>query len=136
MGVKREAFSCFILQMRAQGSHAMKYMLIIQEHESDFARRNDPAEAPAYWQGWQTFTDIVRKADPEFSGAALQPSETATTVRAGGIQDGPFADTREQLGGFYMIDVDNLDIALDVAGKCPAVESGAVEVRPILPMGA
>lgn len=113
----------------------MKYMLIIQEHESDFARRNDPAQAPSYWQSWQTFTDIVRKADPDYTGAALQPAETATTVRAGGIQDGPFADTREQLGGFYMINVDNLDIALEVAGKCPAVENGAVEVRPVLPMG-
>ncbi|MEO0818523.1 MAG: YciI family protein [Pseudomonadota bacterium] len=112
----------------------MKYMLIIQEHETDWAKRNDPADAPAYWQSWQTFGEIVRKADPDFSGTALQPTDTATTVRASGIQDGPFADTREQLGGFFLIDVANLDIALEIAGKCPAVDNGAVEVRPILPM--
>lgn len=112
----------------------MKYMLIIQEDEKDIASRNTPEETAAYWQSWETFSEIVRKADPDFSGAALQPSATATTVRCDSIQDGPFADTREQLGGFYLIDVDNLDIALELAGQCPAVGKGAVEVRPILPM--
>lgn len=114
----------------------MKYMIIIQEHAEDFAQREAPAQAPAYWQSWQTFTDIVRKADAGFTGAALQPPETATTVRAGAVEDGPFADSKEQLGGFYVIDVDDLDAALAVARACPAAAKGAVEVRPILPMGA
>lgn len=113
----------------------MKYMIVIQEHEDEFAQRNDPDHQQAYWQSWQIFTDIVKKADPAYSGAALQPPETATTVRASGIEDGPFADTKEQLGGFYLIDVENLDIALNIARQCPAVENGAVEVRPVLPMG-
>ncbi|MEO0467556.1 MAG: YciI family protein [Pseudomonadota bacterium] len=114
----------------------MKYMIAIHEHETDFAKREDTAQAEAYWQSWQVFSDIIRKTDAEYSGAALQPPSTATSVSSSGIQDGPFADTKEQLGGFFIIDVDNLDTALDVAGKCPAVENGAVEVRPILPMGA
>lgn len=113
----------------------MKYMLVIQEHESDFARRDHPEHAPAYWQAWSAFSDVVRKADLDFSGAALQPPTTATTVSAAGVQDGPFADTREQLGGFYLINVANLDVALEVARHCPACERGAVEVRPVLPMG-
>ncbi|MEO0785464.1 MAG: YciI family protein [Pseudomonadota bacterium] len=112
----------------------MKYMIAIHEHEADIAKQTDPEAAPAYWQSWQTFTDIVRKADPDFSGQALQPPATATTLSAKGIQDGPFADTKEQLGGFYLINVDNLDIALEIAGQCPAVKLGAVEVRPVLSM--
>ena len=112
----------------------MKYMVMIQEHADDFAKRNHPEHAEAYWQSWSVYSDFIRKADPDYTGAALQPPETATTISASGIQDGPFADTKEQLGGFFIINVENLDIALDIARQCPATQNGAVEVRPVLPM--
>ncbi|MEM9739107.1 MAG: YciI family protein [Pseudomonadota bacterium] len=112
----------------------MRYMIIIQEHEKDFEKRDDPEAGPAYWQSWQTFSDIVREVDPDFSGAALYPPGTATTVRPNCIEDGPLADTREQLGGFFIVNVDHLDIALEIAAKCPAFTNGAIEVRPVLPM--
>lgn len=71
-------------------------------------------------------------------GAALQPSQTATTVRLQNaqrnVQDSPFADTKEQLGGFFLIDVPALDAALDWAARCPAASNCAVETRPLLPM--
>lgn len=111
----------------------MKYMFVLLEHEEEIANRDDPAKAESYWSGWRAYFDIVAKADPNFSGAALQPASTATTVRASGIEDGPFADTREQLGGFFLADLDNLDEALQLAQACPATKRGAVEVRPVQP---
>lgn len=112
----------------------MKYMMILQEHENDFADRINPEKANAYWQSWQVFSQLIATADPNFTGAALQTPETGTTVRENAVEDGPFAATKEQLGGFFIVDVDNLDIALDLAKKCPASKNGAVEVRPVLPM--
>ena len=71
-------------------------------------------------------------------GAGLQPPATGTTVRLRGgarqVHDGPFADTKEQLGGYYIIEVPNLDAALEWAAKCPAAPTGSVEVRPHVPM--
>jgi hypothetical protein len=64
-------------------------------------------------------------------GAQLQGPETARTVRAGGVTDGPFMETKEHLGGFYLIDVADLDTALDWAGKMPIMRYGTVEVRPV-----
>lgn len=118
----------------------MKYVLIIQEAEEDFAARNDPNLAGQYWESWQNYSAEVAKADPDFSGAALQGPESGTFVRGQGVskqvQDGPYADTKEHLGGFFIFDVDNLDIALDLAAACPATQNGHVEVRPILPMNS
>lgn len=69
-------------------------------------------------------------------GEALQPSQTATTVRLKDgervVTDGPFAETREVLGGFYMIDVSDLDTALDWAARCPGAKYGSMEIRPIM----
>jgi len=113
----------------------MRYMITIHEHADDFAARTDPDRAPAYWAAWQSyFSDHVAVADPDHTGAALEAPSTATTIRGSTVHDGPFADTREQLGGFFIVDVDNLDIALELAAKCPACARGGVEVRPVLPM--
>ena len=113
----------------------MRYMITIHEHEDEFARRNDPDHAPAYWAAWSNyFQNEVAVADPDHTGAALQAPATATTIRGTTIHDGPFADTKEQLGGFFIVDVENLDVALKLAAKCPACEMGGVEVRPVLPM--
>ena len=72
------------------------------------------------------------------SGAGLQPVRTATTLRVSGgkrqVQDGPFADTREQLGGFFVIDVPSLDAALEWAARAPCAARGGVEVRPVMPV--
>lgn len=115
----------------------MKYMLVIHEDQSDFAARNDPARAETYWAAWMSYAEQIKAADPDYTGAALQPPETGTTVSGQGdakqVHDGPFADSKEQLGGFFIIDVDNLDIALELASTCPATKNGAVEVRPVLP---
>jgi len=115
----------------------MQYVIIINEPQSDFDKRTN-AEAPAYWAAWKAYSQALAGAGVIRGGAALQGPETATVVRLEGgkrhVQDGPFADSKEQLGGFYIIDVKGLDEALHWAALCPAASSGAVEVRPVLPM--
>jgi hypothetical protein len=85
---------------------------------------------------WFTYTEELQKSGAMVAGEALQGKETATTVHFDGgdeptLTDGPFAETKEQLGGFYLIDVANLDEALDWAKKIPA-RGGVVEVRPVV----
>ncbi|HEX8911259.1 MAG TPA: YciI family protein [Humisphaera sp.] len=113
----------------------MKYALIIHEAPEALARRTGP-EAPAYWGAWAAYSEAVKQAGIFAGGAGLMPPSTATVVRVIGdkrhVQDGPFADSKEQLGGFFIIDVPDLDAALDWAARCPCV-GGAVEVRPLLP---
>ncbi len=115
----------------------MKYAILIHEPKSDFDKREGP-EAPEYWAGWQAYTEAIRESGVMTGGAALQPPETATTVRISDgvreVQDGPFADSKEQFGGFYLIDVDSLDEAVEWAARCPASATGSVEVRPVLEM--
>lgn len=114
----------------------MKYALIIFETPEAMARRNSP-EAPAYWAMWTAFGATLAKAGVMAGGAGLEPPSTATVVRVVNdkrqVQDGPFADSKEQLGGFYIIDVPNLDAALEWAARVPAI-GGAVEVRPLIKM--
>jgi hypothetical protein len=115
----------------------MDYMLMFQETAADFAQRNDPAAAPAYWAGWQAYIGSLYAAGIVQSGAGLQPPHTATTVRLRGgerqVQDGPFAETHEMLAGFMIIRVESLDEALGWAARSPAALMGAVEVRPVMP---
>lgn len=115
----------------------MKFALLFQEPAAEFAARNDPAKAPAYWGAWKAYIEAVRAAGVMVGGAGLMPPDTATTLRLRGgerlVQDGPFADTKEQLGGFVMIDVPDLDAALAWAARSPAASVGSVEVRPELP---
>lgn len=116
----------------------MKYALIIYETPQALARRSGP-DAPAYWGAWAAYTEAVKQAGVMTGGAGLAPPAAATVVRVAGdkrhVQDGPFADSKEQLGGFYLIDVPDLDHALEWAARCPAT-GGAVEVRPLLEMPA
>jgi hypothetical protein len=115
----------------------MNYTLLIYEGAADFAMRKDPARAPGYWAAWPPYADALRKAGVFVGGAGLQGPETATTVRlrdgSRAVQDGPYADTKEQLGGFFIIDVANLDAALEWAARAPIGPGGVVEVRPDLP---
>jgi hypothetical protein len=96
----------------------------------------ESAEAPTQ-EVWGAYTQALVEAGIMLNGAGLQGVETATTVQVRGgerlLTDGPFADTKEHLLGFYVIDVPDLDTALDWAAQVPNVRIGSVEVRPILP---
>jgi len=114
----------------------MQYMLMFYETAGDIAARSGKNDTE-YWAGWRAYVETARKSGIVQSGAGLQSPATATTLklRNGGrkIQDGPFADAKEQLGGFFVIDVPNLDQALEWAWRAPCASSGGVEVRPVLP---
>ncbi len=115
----------------------MQYMLIYRETQQAFDVRNDPANAPAYWGAWKAYIGALSGAGVMVSGNGLQPPETATTVRVRQdkreVQDGPFPDTREHLGGYVVIEVPSLDDALTWAARSPNVTTGSTEVRPVLP---
>ncbi|NBN64809.1 YciI family protein [Pannonibacter tanglangensis] len=114
----------------------MKFMLAFTETADDFDQRNDPATAPVYWGGWSSFIDAMAQAGVFESGAGLQGPHTASTVRLRDgkrlVEDGPFADTKEQLAGFVIIEVPDLDAALDWAARAPSAQTASVEVRPVL----
>jgi hypothetical protein len=118
----------------------MQFMLILNETPEDFARRANPAEAGAYWGGWNAFIGAMAEAGVIVKGDGLQGPAMATTLRIRDgkrrVEDGPFADTKEQLGGYFVIEVPDLDAALDWAAKAPSALTASVEVRPILPMPA
>jgi hypothetical protein len=115
----------------------MQYMLMYYETEAEGARRDSPTEAPAYWGAWNAYIGALAQAGIVRGGNGLMPPRTATTVRMVGgarqVQDGPFADTREHLGGYFIIEVDGLDEALDWAARSPNASAGGTEVRPVMP---
>ena len=116
----------------------MKYTILVYESETDFSARTDAASKDAYWGAYRAYTQALMDAGVMVGGAGLQPQPSATTVRQRNgkrlVQDGPFAEVKEQVGGFYVVDVPNLDQALEWAAKCPAAASAGVEVRPNLAM--
>ena len=113
----------------------MRYMLTIYGDPSGMEEASTE-EQQAELGRWFTYTEELQKSGALVAGDALQESATATTLRFNGgggepaVTDGPFAETKEQLGGFYELDCANLDEALDWAKKIP-VRGGAVEVRPV-----
>lgn len=114
----------------------MEYALIFHEAPAEFARRAS-AEAPAYWGAWSAYIGAMREAGIMRGGAGLEPPTTSTVLRKGPdghrqVQDGPFAGTKEQLGGFLVIEVPDLEAALAWAARCPAGEGSAVELRPTI----
>ncbi len=118
----------------------MQYLIMIYEDAAAFAKRNSP-EAAQLFGAYRAYSDALREAGVMVGGAPLQPPQTATTVRLRNgkrqVQDGPIADTKEQLGGYYLIEVPSLDAALDWGARCPAASYGTVEVRPLMtPPGA
>jgi len=116
----------------------MKYVLLAYETEDAYAARTDPERSEQYWGAWMAFGAALNEAGVTEGGAAVQPPGTATTilVRDGDrqVQDGPYPDTKEQLGGWFIIDVPDLDVALEWAAKCPSSADGGTEVRPLLEM--
>ena len=115
----------------------MDYMLIYREPDADFAKRTDPAAAPAYWAAWHAYIGAMHAAGVFAGGNGLHPPTMATTVRLRDgkrqVQDGPFADTREHLGGYVIVRVPTLDDALEWAARAPCAATGSTEVRPVLP---
>jgi hypothetical protein len=115
----------------------MQYLILATETADAFSARSDPDRSDEYWSAWTGYIDALAQSGVMVSAGGLQPPDTATTVRLEGgrrvVQDGPFADTKEQLGGYFVIDVDDLDAALGWAQRCPSAGYASVEVRPLLP---
>lgn len=108
----------------------MQYMLLIYEDE------NNPPPDDAEMAKWFEVTEAMKAAGVHVAGDALHPTSSATTVRVQGGEtvatDGPFAETREQLGGYYIVDVDDLDAAIEWASRMPNAHKGSIEVRPVM----
>lgn len=113
----------------------MQYMLLIYSAESASPRPGTP-EFETYIKRYQDFTTLVKDQGVMVHADALQPTGTATTVTMenGKMEttDGPFAETKEQLGGYYLLDCKDLDEALSYAAKIPTSEHGRIEVRPVM----
>jgi hypothetical protein len=112
----------------------MQYMLLIYNDESGWPAMSDE-ERNGWIAKWGAFTEDVRASGAFVAADQLQPSSTATLVQVREnadpiVTDGPFAETKEQLGGYFLIDVESVDEALEWAGKIP---HGTVEVRPVVP---
>ena len=112
----------------------MQYLLLTYGNES--ALLNLPKEAAIEMHGaYLAYTEAMKNAGVLLGNRGLRPTTEATTVRAPGgkqsVVNGPFAETKEQLGGYFLIEVPDLDAALSWAARCPATQHGAVEVRPV-----
>lgn len=116
----------------------MKYLCLIYDDEQQWARMPKD-ETDAIMGEYFSFTDEIRESGHYVAGEALQPVETATTlrIRNGKLSttDGPFAETKEQLGGFFLIEAADLNEAIQVAARIPSARIGSVEVRPIMDFG-
>jgi hypothetical protein len=114
----------------------MKYLLLIYENEADWAAIPE-AEKGKIFQEYMDYSSRIRKSGNYLGGEALQPTSTATTVRVKNgktlTTDGPFAETREQLGGYFLVEAKDLDEAITLAAGIPGSRMGSIEVRPILP---
>ena len=113
----------------------MQYMLLIAREDSVMTE-SSPEERDTRRAAFLAYTRALREAGLLLGGDALEPSTTARTVRVRGgqarILDGPFADSKEQLGGYYLIDAPDMDTAVAWAARCPAAAFGAMEVRPVM----
>ena len=107
----------------------MQYMLLI------YSTEGDGPDDPAVLERYRAFGEEVREAGKFVAGGRLRPTSTASSVRVRDgeltVTDGPFAETKEHLGGYYLLDCDDLDEAIAYARKIPAAERGSIEVRPI-----
>jgi hypothetical protein len=112
----------------------MEYMLLIYNSEAE-SKKISAAEQSEVFQGYMTFTQDLTKAGKNKGGAPLEPASTATTVRVRNgkttVTDGPFAETKEQLGGYYIVEAKDLDEAISIAARIPGAKYGSIEVRPV-----
>jgi len=115
----------------------MQYVLLIHEAEAQWDAFSD-AEQGEIMAGYGSFSEQLAKTKQILAAERLQPTQTATTVRVRdgkvALTDGPFTETKEQLGGFYLIEAKDLDEATAIAAKIPTATYGCVEVRPVWTM--
>ena len=108
----------------------MQYLLLIYDNEKRWSQNYDKAELEEYHAFGKEFASAIK------GGNALQPTQTAATVRVRNgkpvTTDGPFAETKEQLGGYYLVEASSRDQAVAIAAKIPGARFGSVEVRPIM----
>src|SRR5262247_4369755 len=113
----------------------MQYSLLIYETSADFVRREQAGADATYFGAWRAYYRAVVEAGVYAGVKPLDAPETGTTVRRRDgkslVQDGPYASSKEQLGGFVLLELPSLDAALEWAARCPAASYGAVEVRPV-----
>jgi hypothetical protein len=116
----------------------MQYMLLIHTDEDRMREAMAAAKggAPEMMGAYRAYTEAMKQAGVFVAGDALQPSTTATVVRVRDgktqVLDGPYAEAKEQLGGYYLIEAKDLDAALEWAARCPGAEFGTMEVRPVM----
>jgi len=117
----------------------MQVMLLAFESPEDFALRENKAKFADYMNGWRAFGDALDKAGVRVRAAPLAEPGSATVVSVKNgtrrVQDGPFAASKEQLGGFFLLEVADLKEASAWAAKCPAARNGRVDVRPVMNVG-
>ena len=115
----------------------MKYLLLIYANEAGMASASQESVGQML-AAYGAYTEAVKKAGAYVGSNRLRPTSSGTTVRVANgkteVLDGPYAETKEQLGGYYMIDVPDLDAALSWAARCPGASHGTIEVRPIWEM--
>ena len=115
----------------------MQYLLLLFSSETGWDQLT-PAEQERGVAAYFSYTEALRNAGAFVSSNRLKPSGTATTVRLvdgkSQVLDGPYLDSKEQIGGYYLIDVPDLDAALSWAARCPGASHGTIEVRPVWPM--
>jgi hypothetical protein len=113
----------------------MNYLLLIYADEAERAFGTQ-ADAAAMHAAYRAFTEGIAASGVLRAGDALEGVATATTVRVRGgesvVTDGPFAETKEQLGGYYLIECDDLDAAIEIAARVPGAAIGSIEIRPIM----
>jgi hypothetical protein len=117
----------------------MKYMLLIYDDEKVWASMGE-GERQKMFGEYMQFSKDVQESGHYKAGAPLQPTSKATSVKVRNgkrlVTDGPFAETREQLGGYYLVEAKDLDEAIGIAAKIPSARLGTIEVRPVMEMGA
>jgi hypothetical protein len=120
----------------------MQYLILIYDEETanPSPEPPDPAVMGEILGQYNGYTQMLKDTGAFIAGEALQPVTTATTLRQQDGQtittDGPFAETKEGLGGFYLIEAPDLDAALQLAGQCPGIRFGSIEVRPVVDFAA
>jgi hypothetical protein len=113
----------------------MKYLCLIYDEEKKLEKMSKE-EGDKFMGEYFAFTDGIKKSGQHVSSEALQPVSTATTIRFRNgklsTTDGPFAETKEQLGGFYLVEAKDLNEAIQIGSKIPSVKTGTIEIRPVI----
>jgi hypothetical protein len=114
----------------------MQYMLLIHTDEARMKEAMASGRAPEMMGAYRAYTEAIKQAGVFVAGDALQPSDSATVVRVRDghtqVLDGPYAEAKEQLAGYYLIEAKDLDAALEWAARCPGASAGTMEVRPVM----